>query len=63
MRVRGRVLKIDSESLVVEMGECFDFDVNGLPKSVIRAATENKGKAIDIEIPYSAMISSGGCLH
>lgn len=63
MRVRGRVLKIDSESLVVEMGECFDFDVNGLPNSVIRAATENKGKAIDIEIPYSAMISSGGCLH
>ena len=63
MRVRGRVVKIDSESLVVEMGECFEFAAGSLPESVRKAAREKKGESIDVEIPYSAMISSGGCLH
>ena len=63
MRVRGLVVKIDSELLVVEMGYCFDFNVNRLPKPVLKAAREKKGQSIDVEIPYSAMISSGGCLR
>jgi hypothetical protein len=43
------------------MGECFDFAVNGLPEPVLRAARENKGEPIDLEMPYSAMISAGSC--
>lgn len=63
MRVRGRVLKIDSESLVIEMGHCYNFAVNNLTKSVLKTVREKKGQPIDLEIPYSAIISSGSCLN
>jgi hypothetical protein len=56
MRVRGTVVTINSEILEVKTKECIDFDVNGLSEEVIRTA--KKSKQIDVEIPYSAIISS-----
>ncbi len=59
MRVRGRIVQLDSESFLVEMGECFTFSTAGLSESALQSV-KNK-KEVDVEIPYSAMLSSGGC--
>jgi hypothetical protein len=61
MRVRGRVVKLDHETLVVEMGECLNFEVSGLSDAVLKTAKTKQGQAIDVEIPYSAIMSSGTC--
>lgn len=61
MRVKGKVVKIDNETLIIQSGECMTFDVHGLSEKVIKTAKEKQGKAIDVEIPYSAILSSGGC--
>lgn len=61
MRVHGKVIKLDSEILVVKMDECVQFDVRSLSDSVLKTAKQNIGKMIDVEIPYSSIIGGGSC--
>lgn len=62
MRVKGKVMKLDSQSLVVDVkGECMTFDLRGLSEAALKQAKQKQGKTLDVEIPYSAIISSGGC--
>jgi hypothetical protein len=62
MRVRGKVTKLDAEYLVVDVdGECMTFNVRGLSEAALKKVKQSQGKAIDVEIPYSAIMSSGGC--
>ena len=59
MIVRGKVVKLDSEVMVVKMKECLTFSVPGLSPDVLKIA--KPGKTIDVEIPYSAIISGESC--
>jgi hypothetical protein len=60
MLVQGRVIKIDSGTMVVKIkDECIRFAVAGLSSEVIKAA--GKGATLDVEIPYSAISGSGSC--
>jgi hypothetical protein len=62
MRVRGKVMKLDAEYLVVDVeGECLTFNVRGLSEAALKKVKQSQGKAVDVEIPYSAIMSSGGC--
>lgn len=60
MIVKGRVVKLEAEALMVKMTkECISFSVPALSQDVLNAA--KPGKTIDVEIPYSAIISSESC--
>jgi hypothetical protein len=60
MIVKGRVIKRDAETLMVKVAkECISFSVPALSQEVLRAA--QPGKSIDVEIPYSAIISGESC--
>jgi hypothetical protein len=61
MRVHGKVVKLDSEVLVVKTKECIQFDVKTLSDSVLKMAKQKMGKMIDVEIPYSSIIGGGSC--
>lgn len=68
IRVRGlvkRIIKEDfgnkEEIVTIQMGMCHDFLTRALPKSVLEKIKANIGKAIDVEIPYSASVSQGSC--
>lgn len=61
MRVKGKVVQLDARSLVINTGECMTFDPGLLSDKVLQAVRGKVGKAVDVEIPYSAMVSSGGC--
>ncbi len=61
MRVKGKVVKLDSETLVVDIGECLAFDASRLSDKVLQAVKGKVGKSVDVEIPYSAMLGSGSC--
>ncbi len=61
MRVRGTVVQLDAEVLVVKMEECIQFDVKGLSDSVLKTAKQRLGKNIDVEIPYSSILAGGSC--
>jgi hypothetical protein len=59
MLVRGRVVSLDAETLVVKTDECMQFAVSRLSPEILKAA--RVGKKIDAEIPYSAIIGGGSC--
>jgi hypothetical protein len=61
MLVRGHVVKLDAESLVVKTKKdgCIDFAVSRLSPEVLTKA--KLGKRIDAEIPYSAIIGGESC--
>jgi len=59
MIVRGKVVKLDSEVLIVKMKECLAFSVARLSPDVLSVAKQ--GKTIDVEIPFSAMIGGESC--
>lgn len=59
MIVRGKVVKLDAEELVVKTKECMMFSVPQLSPDVLKSA--KVGKRIDAEIPYSAIIGGGSC--
>ena len=62
MRVKGRVVRLDPEYLMVDVdGECMQFDSSSLSEAVLRKVQGKVGKSIDVEIPYSAIRSSGSC--
>ena len=61
MRVKGKVIKLDAESLVVQVDECLTFDAARLSRSLLRSIQGKVGKSIDVEIPYSAMLSASTC--
>ena len=61
MKVKGKVLSIDEQTLVVKMEECLTFNVNQLSDQVIQTAKKSVGKIINVEIPFSAIISGGSC--
>jgi hypothetical protein len=59
MLVHGKVLKLDSEEMVVKVKECMMFSVPQLSPEVLKAA--KVGQVLDAEIPYSAIIGGGSC--
>jgi len=60
MLVKGKVVKIDADTMVVKVkGECIDFAVAALSPEVRKAA--KKGATLDTEIPYSAIIGGESC--
>lgn len=61
MRVKGTVVKMDSEILQVKIKEreCVDFDVNKVSPDILDKA--KKSKHIDVEIPYSSIIGGESC--
>ncbi len=59
MLVRGTVLKLDSQVLMVKTKECIDFAVSQLSPDILKTA--KVGKKIDAEIPYSAIIGGESC--
>ncbi|MFO1519089.1 MAG: hypothetical protein U1F57_05435 [bacterium] len=61
MRVKGKVIKIDSDVLIVKTDECMQFDARTLSDSILKTAKSNVGKNIDVEIPYSSIIGGGSC--
>ncbi|HKX11987.1 MAG TPA: hypothetical protein VJP40_02450, partial [bacterium] len=61
MRVKGKVVKLDAQSLVINTGECLTFDAGLLTDKVLQAVKGKVGKPVDVEIPYSAMLSGGSC--
>lgn len=61
MRVKGKVVSLDAESLVLKAEECFTFDAGRLSDKVLQTAKAKIGKTIDVEIPYSAMLSASSC--
>ena len=61
MRVRGKVIKLDSDVLIVKTSECIQFDARTLSDSVLKTAKAKIGQTIDVEIPYSSIIGGGSC--
>lgn len=60
MLVKGKVVKIDSDVMMVKVkGECINFAVSSLAPEVLGAA--KKGATLDTEIPYSAIIGGESC--
>jgi hypothetical protein len=60
MLVKGKVVRVDTETLMVKMkGECLTFAVGALSPEIRNTA--KKGAFIDTEIPYSAIISGESC--
>lgn len=61
MRVKGKVVSLDAGSLVVNTGECLSFDPSQLSDKLLQSLKGKVGKAVDVEIPYSAMLGSSSC--
>ncbi|HSA59766.1 MAG TPA: hypothetical protein VLJ37_08790 [bacterium] len=60
MIVKGKVVRLDSESLVVQQGrECIVFDAARLSPDILKSAKQ--GSKIDAEIPYSSIIGGESC--
>lgn len=61
MRVQGKVVKLDSDVLVVQEKDCIQFDARTLSDSVLAKVKGKLGQRIDVEIPYSSIIGGGSC--
>ena len=60
MKVRGKVVQLDREQLVVDTGgECMMFDVRSVPRAILERA--KVGAPLDAEIAYSAIIGGETC--
>jgi hypothetical protein len=58
--VKGKVVRLDKESLVVQQGrECIVFDAARLSPEILTSA--KVGAKIDTEIPYSSIIGGESC--
>ncbi|MBL7684549.1 MAG: hypothetical protein JNK65_00735 [Deltaproteobacteria bacterium] len=62
MRVKGKVVQLNAEVLIVKMEECIQFDVRSLSKDLLQQLKNKVGKSIDVEIPYSSILGGGSCL-
>ena len=62
MHVQGKVTQWDSKVLMVNTGkECITFDATGFSETLQKQMKGKVGKTIDVEIPYSAIVSGGSC--
>jgi len=62
MRVNGTVVKLDANDLVVKVAnECITFDVSRLSAKMRGSLRGKQGKVVDLELPYSAIVSGGSC--
>ena len=60
MAVKGTVVKLDSDTMVVKVNnECIDFSVDALSPALRKLA--KKGAALDTEIPYDAIVGGESC--
>lgn len=60
MAVKGTVVKLDGEIMVVKVhDECIDFSVDALPPAIAKQA--KKGAALDTEISFDAIVGGESC--
>ena len=60
MAVKGTVVKLDSDTMVVKVkNECIDFSLAALSPAVRKLA--KKGAALDTEISYDAIVGGESC--